>query len=119
MARQRRVFQIAEKIRNVLAMEILQLANPRFNLVTITSVVVSTDLSHAKVYWVRSGNDVERMEVQAAFDSAAKMLRQRVAADLGTRFVPDLRFYYDDTLDTAEAVEKLFAKIATQNKESE
>jgi ribosome-binding factor A len=30
---------------------------------------------------------------------------------LGVRFVPQLRFYYDDTLDTVEHVEQLMSKI--------
>jgi ribosome-binding factor A len=30
---------------------------------------------------------------------------------LGIRFTPELRFYYDDTLDTVEHVEQLMAKI--------
>jgi ribosome-binding factor A len=30
---------------------------------------------------------------------------------LGIRFTPELRFYYDDTLDTVEHVERLMAQI--------
>jgi ribosome-binding factor A len=34
-----------------------------------------------------------------------------VSKQLGIRFTPELRFYYDDTLDTVENVERLMAKI--------
>ena len=111
MTKQRRVFQVAEKIRNKIASELYQLVDSRFQLVTVTSVVVSPDLGRAKVYWVTSGDEARIAEVQEAFEKAAGHFRHIVGKDLGTRFVPELKFFYDDTLDTSEKVEQLFAKI--------
>ncbi len=111
MANQRRVFQIAEKIRNAIAMELLHAADPRFSMVTITSVVATSDLRQAKVYWVVSGDQSRRADVQDAFNSAAGLLKRVIAKDLGIKFVPDLKFFYDDTLDATAEVERLFAKI--------
>ena len=51
---QRRIFQIGERIREVIAEQLQRVADPRFELVTITSVMVSPDLRNAKVYWVVS-----------------------------------------------------------------
>ena len=83
---------------------------------TITSVMVSPDLRNAKVYWVVSllgeADRSERIaEVQEAFESAAGFFRKLCSKQLGIRFTPELRFYYDDTLDTVEHVERLMAKI--------
>lgn len=38
---------------------------------------------------------------------------------LGIRFVPELKFFYDDTLDTAENVERLIARIKPAEEASE
>jgi ribosome-binding factor A len=124
MAGNRRVYQIGERIKELVAEHLLYTADPRFNLVTITSVMVSPDLRNAKVYWVVSFlSDTDReeriAEVNDAFDSALGHFRRVVAKQLGVRFVPDLRFYYDDTLDTAEHVERLMARIKPTGESNE
>jgi ribosome-binding factor A len=124
MAGNRRVYQIGERIKELVAQHLLYTADPRFNLVTITSVMVSPDLRNAKVYWVVSflsdTNREERIaEVNDAFSSALGHFRRVIAKQLGVRFVPDLRFYYDDTLDTAEHVERLMARIKPTGESNE
>ena len=111
MANRRRVFQIAEKIRNVVATELISLADRRFTLVTITSVVVSPDLRQAKVYWVVSGDEERHSEVEEAFDSATGHFKRVIGRALGIKFVPEVKYFYDDTLDATAEVEKLFARI--------
>ncbi|MFN4896138.1 MAG: 30S ribosome-binding factor RbfA [Pseudomonadota bacterium] len=118
MAGNRRVFQVAERIKELVAEQLLYTADPRFSLVTITSVMVSPDLRNAKVYWVVSFlSDTDRAariaEVNEAFEAAQGHFRRVLAKQLGVRFVPDVRFYYDDTLDTAEHVERLMERIKT------
>jgi len=115
MAQKRRIYQIAEKIRNAVAMELLHAADPRFHMVTITSVVASSDLRQAKIYWVVSGEAERRGEVEKAFTSAAGMLKRVVGKDLGIKFIPDLKFFYDDTLDTTAQVERIFHEIQQQD----
>lgn len=109
MANKRRVFKVAEKARMVLANELFRVSDPRFNLVTITSVVVSPDLRNIKAYWMVSGDVARRNEVAAAFEGATGLFKRVLADELSTRFAPDIRFYYDDTLDTTENVERLLA----------
>jgi ribosome-binding factor A len=86
--------------------------------------MVSPDLRVAKVYWVvsmLSGVDKEEriQEVEEAFASAEGMFRRLLAKQLGVRFVPELRFYYDDTLDTVEHVERLMSKIKPNPEQAE
>jgi ribosome-binding factor A len=124
MAGNRRVYQVAERIKELVAGHLLYTADPRFNLVTITSVMVSPDLRNAKAYWVVSFlSDMDRderiAEVNEAFDAAQGHFRRVIAKQLGVRFVPDVRFYYDDTLDTAEHVEKLMERIRSTGKTDE
>lgn len=116
MAGNRRIYQVGERIKELVAEHLIYTADPRFSLVTITSVMVSPDLRNAKVYWVVSflsdTNREERIaEVNEAFAAAQGHFRRILAKKLGVRFVPDVRFYYDDTLDTAEHVEKLMERI--------
>lgn len=114
MADQRRVFKVAEKIRGILSMELYRITDPRFHLVTITSVAVSPDLRIAKIYWTVTGEDDRRQEVEEAFEGVGGLFRKALAEELGTRFVPQLKFFYDDTLDTAEEVERLMSLVREQ-----
>lgn len=111
MAKQRRVHKIAEQIRNSVALQLQRVADPRFSLVTVTSATVSPDLRNAKVYWMVSGDEERRAEVAEAFASAAGLFRRAIGAELGVRFVPELSFFYDDTFDQRDSIDRLFERI--------
>lgn len=111
MANKRRSFRVGEKVQSIVAQELLRMGDPRFHLVTITSAMMSPDLRHAKIYWMVHG-DVERQkEVHDAFNAANRHFRKLIAKDIGTRIIPELHFYYDDTLDYVEKMNDIFAAI--------
>lgn len=115
MATTRRMHRVAERVREVVAAELHRTADPRFLLVTITSAAVSKDLRHAKVYWMVSGGDQRRHEVQDAFDAAGGHFRRVIATALDIRFAPEVRFYYDETLDTQDRVNALIAEARAKD----
>ena len=117
MANTRRVYRVAQQIRSQLAQLLLYMQDERFSLVTITAVVVSPDLKIAKVYWVVSDSEKRKGPVEEAFSGAAKHLRKELAHSLELRVVPELRFYYDTTLDTVEEVDRLLAKVGDDRSE--
>ena len=109
MANQRRIYKVSEQIRTVIASELQRIADPRLQMVTITSVRASSDLKHAKVYWTVEKSRIE--EVREGFTSAAGHIRTTLAKSVDLRFIPALKFFYDDTLDTCEEVDALLAQI--------
>ena len=111
MANTRRVYRVGEKLREAIARKLLQVSDPRFHLVSITSAVISPDLREAKIYWSVSGGPKRAEEVKAAFASAAGYFQANVAKDLQLQFAPKLRFYYDNTLDVFEHVNKLLESV--------
>lgn len=119
MATTRRSYRVAEKLREVLARRLLQVSDPRFYLVSITSAVISPDLRNAKIYWSVTGGKERFAEVQTAFDSAQGMLQANVAKELGLKFAPRLHFFYDNTLDVFEQVNRLLASVKTPDAEEE
>lgn len=111
MTSHRRSHRVGERIQSLIAQQLLRVADPRFSLVTITSCVTSPDLRNAKVAFMVTGGPARVPEVLEAFAAAAPMFRRILAAELGMRFVPELRFHYDDSLDSAERMEELFKKV--------
>ena len=90
--------RVAEQIHRLLADLIRQeVKDPRLSLVSINDVVVSRDLSHAKVYFGMLNADGDSLDVQAALKKANGFLRSQLARELGIRHVPELHFQYDDS----------------------
>lgn len=101
---------MAERIRDCIALQLQRAADPRFELVTVTSVMVTPDLRLAKVYWVATGGGERVQDVSEAFEKATGLFKRAIASELKVKFVPEIRFYYDDTLDTVASVEGLLAR---------
>ena len=103
--------RFAEKVRELLAKEILNAADDRFQFVSITSVIVTNDLREAKVYWVVTEPEARKSLVEGAFEGAKGHFRSALAKKLEARYTPDLKFFYDDTLDTSDEVERLITEM--------
>ena len=81
-----RLLRINESIRETLSSVIAAegLKDPRVGFVTVTGVVTSADLRHAKVYVSVLGKAAERERTMAALDSSRGFLQARLNAELHT-----------------------------------
>ncbi|MEZ5496284.1 MAG: 30S ribosome-binding factor RbfA [Gammaproteobacteria bacterium] len=77
--------------------------------VAITDVDVSRDLSIAKVFFNTLFPKYEQ-EAQQALNENAGFLRSIVAKKIHARKVPELRFYYDASLERGASLESLISK---------
>jgi ribosome-binding factor A len=104
----RRPEQVAETLRQVVAESLArEIRDPRVGFVTVTSVLVSNDLSHARVLVSVPGEDAEKTRALEGLQSAAGFLRSRAARALTTRTVPELHFELDRGLEHAARIEAL------------
>ncbi|MGI9431286.1 MAG: 30S ribosome-binding factor RbfA [Myxococcota bacterium] len=103
----RRTDRVGEEIRSELARLLRDEAtDPRIGLVTLTRVDLSPDFKNARVYWscVEAGgpdpaaHDATVEAASAGLESAASFLRRRLAQQLPTKRVPELRFRHDPSL---------------------
>ena len=91
------------------------LGDPRLELVTFTGARMSPDLRVAWIYYSRmpgtgtsdADDAAEREECERALEHATGLLKREVGRRLRLRYVPDLRFRYDDSLDRADRISKL------------
>ena len=104
--------QVAETIRQVLAEALArEVRDPRIGRVTITSVQVTSDLSHAKVMVVVGGEEEDKAKALDGLASAGGFLRGRVAGSLSTRTTPALVFELDRGAEHAQRIESLLASL--------
>ena len=102
-----RATRLADQIQRDLADLIrVEVRDPRVGLVTITTVEVTRDLSHAKVF-VTSLSETEAAESVQALTRAAGFLRSRLAQMLKLRTIPELHFVYDASVERGVRLSKL------------
>lgn len=95
-----RTRRLGESVREALA-EVLRddIADPRVDFATITSVEVSSDLNLANVYVTTHGGEAEYAALLEGLRSADKRIRAGLARRVQMRVVPELRYLLDTTLD--------------------
>lgn len=100
--------RIEDQIQRILSEVIrVDVRDPRLHSAIITAVDVSRDLGVAKVYFTSLDPDQDGEELGAAFESALKFIRGRLAQQLTVRNVPELRFRHDDSMARGEAMDRL------------
>ena len=85
----------------------LQVKDPRIGMVTVTAVDVSPDLSHAKIFVTHLGGTEQAAAVVAALQHTAGYLRSELSHRLKLYSVPELRFFYDDSIESGLRLSRL------------
>ena len=86
-----------------------EVRDPRIGFVTVTEVRMSPDLQYARVYVSILGEESEKQESLDALERARGFLKAQIGKRLRLRYVPELRFVVDNTLDLSERIESLLA----------
>ena len=89
--------------------------DPRLQMITITKVKMSADLKLARIYFAIYGDDKKSENAAKGFESARGFIKRILAPKLGLRYMPDLQFFYDDSLDYGSHIDQLLEKIKTDN----
>ena len=76
-----------------------EVKDPRVGLVTITSVQVSPDLTHARVYFTPFAGVGDAGTALEALQHAAGYLRVQVRNQMRLRVAPELEFRLDDSVE--------------------
>ena len=114
----RRPEQVAVTIRQVIADALTrEVRDPRVGFVTVTAVLVTNDLSHARVMVSVPGDDAEKAKAMEGLQSAAGFLRTRAARSLTTRTVPELHFELDKGFEHAARIEELLQAIRREEQD--
>jgi ribosome-binding factor A len=114
----RRPEQMAETLRQVITDSLMrEVRDPRVGFVTVTGVLVSNDLSHARIMVSVPGEDAEKARAIEGLQSAAGFLRSRAARALTTRTVPELHFELDRGLEHAARINELLNTIRQEDRD--
>ena len=87
------------------------LKDPRIGFVTITAVEVTSDLRHAKVYYTVIGDQQSRNDTAAGLKSSTSYIRQQLGRQLRLRYIPEIIFEYDSSVEYGNRIEDLLREV--------
>jgi len=90
--------------------------DPRLKMTTITGVKMSRDLKFANIYYISAGGKQNSRAAADGFNSAAGFIKRNLAGQLNLRYMPELRFFYDESFDYVSRIDELLKSITADDR---
>ncbi len=108
-----------EKLGELIAVELsdllrMRVKDPRVGFASITHVEVSGDLRHAKIYVSVLGTEEEQADTIRALKHATGFLRHELASRLVLRYMPELVFKLDTSIEQGSRILELIRQIENE-----
>jgi ribosome-binding factor A len=118
MAQGSRPERVGEQIRKELSELIArEVHDPGVGFVTITQVKMTPDLQNARVFYTLIGDEKARKDTARALGRATPFLRRQIARRVKLKTVPELAFFYDESIERQDRIEKLILDIQAERAE--
>lgn len=109
----------SERVASLIAREVSliisqEIRDPRLGMVTITKVIITTDLKEAKIYFTSLGDTANDLGI---LEGAKGYIRTTLAQRIRIKFIPDLKFIIDESLKYGEKIDRLIEEIHKENKD--
>ncbi len=89
--------------------------DPRLKMTTITSVKVSRDLKQARIYFSTSGGIQKKGDTIEGFNSAHGFIKRTLAHELDLKYMPHLKFFYDESIEYGAHIDELIESTKSEN----
>lgn len=107
-----RTRKLNEMVREAIAsMLVDEIADPRLDLVTITSAQVAPDLMTANIYVIAHGDEERYAEALAGLNSAKGRIRSLLGQRVKMRFTPELHFFIDPSVDEGMRINEALKNV--------
>ncbi|HDE0230397.1 TPA: 30S ribosome-binding factor RbfA [Staphylococcus aureus] len=111
----------AERVGEQMKKELMDIINnkvkdPRVGFITITDVVLTNDLSQAKVLLTVLGNDKEVENTFKALDKAKGFIKSELGSRMRLRIMPELMYEYDQSIEYGNKIERMIQDLHKQDR---
>jgi ribosome-binding factor A len=103
--------QLRVEITEILAREV---HDPGIGFLTVTRVKVTPDLQQARIYYTTLGDEKARKDTGKALGRATPFLRRQVARRMNFKRVPELQFFYDESIEQHDRIERILREIESE-----
>ena len=79
--------------------------------ITFSRVTIAPDLKHAKVFFSVFNKKISINKIQTKMDNRAKSFRKYLGQELQIKFIPELKFFYDETVAYTQKLDTIFQKL--------
>ena len=108
----KRADRVADLIKAVVSDILLREVNdPQVRKVIVTGVKVTNDLHQAKVFFVRTGESNCSEETTKGLQRATGFLRRELGKRLRLRYIPEIKFIFDESFEYGDRINRLLAGI--------
>ena len=112
MATSHRPSKVAVALKEEISQIVLrELKDPRIGFVTITHIEVTRDLKIARVFYSVMGDAKVVQNSEHALDAARGYIRKLLGDRLKLRFIPELQFRKDDSIDQSFHITEILKKL--------
>jgi ribosome-binding factor A len=94
-----------------------KIKDPRIGFVTVTDVEVTDDLKNAKVFVSIYGDDKER--TFKGLRSASAFIRTELGRRMRLKFVPEILFRFDSTVEKGAHIMELLREIEVEREKKD
>ena len=105
---------IRQEVSKILQEEI---RDPRLGFLTITGVELTKDLRYARIYFSVLGDDKAKKLALRGLNSAKGYIKGQLGDRIKLRYMPEIEFKIDDTLDRTQHIYDLFERIKKERKD--
>lgn len=107
-----RTERLSDLVRDEISRLLLrEIKDPRIGFVTITGVLVSPDLRHARVFVSVLGEEAAREASLLALRSASGFIQRALFRNLRLKHSPMVTFHFDDSMERGERIERVLRRI--------
>ena len=112
MADSRRPSRLGEQmLRDISTIMDAELSEKVPGLVTFTRVNLTKDLRYATIYYSVLGSPADRDQVAGYLEREKKRIRYLVGGEMRVRYIPELTFKFDPSIEEGIRIEKLLNEI--------
>lgn len=113
-----RADRVGDQIRSELALLIArEVHDPGVGFLTLTRVKVTPDLQVARVFYTSLGDEKAQRETARALRRAAPFLRRQLGQRVRLRRVPELEFFYDESIAQNDRIEQILQDLKAERHE--
>lgn len=103
-------------LREIAFLLLEKVKDPRVQGVTLTGIHLSDDLKRAKIFYSVVGNQQQIENALAGLNSAKGFIKREIGIRMELRYVPEISFAHDPSLEGGSHMERVFEKIRGNEK---
>lgn len=112
--------KVSSVIKKIIVTPINEIARDhKAGMVTVTSVKMSPDLQIAKIYISSFAGKISPISFLTILENEQYKIKEEIARKARLRYIPELRFFLDDTLDQMENIQNLIKKVKSDSDDSQ